>query len=66
MHVCGNNGLQGNAWGKNTQITGNVTKTYKSGTAVTMSAIVILFHMYIPRDIYFESLVHKAILTFFY
>ncbi len=42
MHVCGNNGLQGNAWGKNTQITGNVTKTYKSGTAVKMSAIVIL------------------------
>ena len=36
-HICGNNGYDKI---QNTQLTGSVTKTYTSGTTVTMKAYV--------------------------
>ena len=41
LHVCGNNGFNKSGWPINTQITGNVTRTYTSGSIVTMTAQVI-------------------------
>jgi len=38
--VCGNNGFTPNGWSQNTQLTGSVTRTYTSGSIVTMTAHV--------------------------
>ena len=40
-HVCGNNGWIGPRLSQNTQLTGPVVKTFKSGETVNMTAFVI-------------------------
>ena len=40
MHVCGNNDW-GRLYPRNTQITGNISRTYTSGEKVLMRAHVI-------------------------